>query len=150
MRLVIQRVSKASVEVDHQIVGQIDYGLLVLFGVSQNDHLDQIDWLVKKLIYLRIFSDNFKKMNLSLLDIEAEMLVVSQFTLYADCKQGRRPSLIEAAKFEQAQFFYEKFIEALKVYRPQLQTGVFGADMLLSSINQGPMTLIVDAPDCRI
>jgi D-tyrosyl-tRNA(Tyr) deacylase len=141
MRAVVQRVKKASVHVDGKSVGQIGPGLLVLFGVHHNDTLDQTTWLAQKITDLRIFSDAQGKMNLSLQDIQGEILIVSQFTLYANCHEGRRPSYSDAAPPDKAKTIYEKFVAEFK----DAQTGVFGAYMDVALVNDGPVTLIIDA-----
>jgi D-aminoacyl-tRNA deacylase len=146
MRLVIQRVSEASVSIDAQVVGQIDRGLLILVGIEAADTIDDANWLAGKLVQMRIFSDSDGKMNLSLIDISGSALVVSQFTLHAACKKGNRPSFIRAARPDQAVPIYEHFlaqIQALTGKAPQ--AGRFGADMQVSLINDGPVTIIIDS-----
>jgi D-tyrosyl-tRNA(Tyr) deacylase len=147
MRLVIQRVKEASVCVDGTIVGKVGQGVLFLLGVHKNDLPAHTVWLVQKLIHLRIFSDEQGKMNRSLLEIGGEALIVSQFTLYANCNEGRRPGFDEAARGELAKALYEKFVEELKREIKTVQTGVFGALMEVSLVNDGPITLIVDYPE---
>ena len=144
MRAVIQRVKEAKVEVEQKIVGQIDQGILVLFGCHKDDKDNQIDYLVDKLINMRIFSDENDKMNLSLKDIEGDILVVSQFTLLADTKKGRRPSFINSMEPKMANEFYEKFISKLKEHIKNVSTGIFGAKMQVSLINDGPVTFVLD------
>lgn len=144
MRVVIQRVEEAKVEVDKKIVGEINKGILVLFGCHKDDTDSKIDYLVEKLINMRIFSDSDDKMNLSIKDIEGEILVVSQFTLIADTKKGRRPSFINSMEPKIANEFYEKFISKLKKHLKNVQTGVFGAKMRVSLINDGPVTFVLD------
>ena len=146
MRIVIQRVSEAEVKVEGVVKGAISDGLMVLLGIETEDTDYDIDWLVNKLINLRIFNDSNGVMNQSLLDIEGELLVISQFTLIAASKKGNRPSYIQAAKHEIAIPLYEKFlrISELKLGR-KVASGVFGADMKLSLINDGPVTLILDS-----
>ncbi len=145
MRAVIQRVSEASVEIDGKISGAIDTGLLVLVGIEDADSAEDIEWLSNKIINLRIFNDADGVMNLSVKDIDGEILVVSQFTLHASTKKGNRPSYIKASKPETAIPLYEKFIERLEfsLVNP-VQTGVFGADMKVSLVNDGPVTIIID------
>lgn len=143
MRAVIQRVKKSSVSVDNEPIGQIGKGLLVLLGVSESDNEKEADFLVDKLINLRIFEDENGKMNESLIQTGGEMLVVSQFTLYGDCRKGRRPSFIEAARPEKAIPLYEYFINSVKEKGIHVETGRFGAMMDVSLINDGPVTLIV-------
>lgn len=142
MKLLIQRVKEASVRVDNEIVGRIQQGALVFFGVHKNDTQDQLDWYVQKLIHLRFFSDSEGKMNLSLLDIKGAVLIVSQFTLYANCKEGRRPDFFDSAPTSLAKPLYDRFVVETKKHLP-VQTGVFGASMEVSLINDGPVTLIV-------
>ena len=145
MKAVIQRVSSAKVVVDEKVEGQINNGLLVLLGVSESDNKDHAQYLVDKIINLRIFHDNDGKMNLSLLDLNYDLLVVSQFTLYGDCKKGRRPNFMEAARPEKAEELYEEFIRLCKEKSIKVQTGVFGANMEVSLINDGPVTIIIDS-----
>lgn len=144
MKLVIQRVSNAKVKVDNKIVGKIKKGFLVLLGVGKGDTKEQADFLVEKLCNLRVFEDNNNKMNLSIKDIDGELLVVSQFTLYADCKKGNRPSFINAASPDIANELYEYFMEKCKKYVRNVQKGIFGADMKVSLLNDGPVTIILE------
>lgn len=146
MRICVQRVAEAAVDVDGQTVGAIESGLLVLFGAHQKDRIEQIPWLAAKLVNLRIFTDSAGKMNLSLLDIKGSALIVSQFTLYGDCKEGRRPSFSEAAPPDLAKSLYEAFIAEVKKSQVPVEMGVFGAHMKIRLINDGPVTLIIDAP----
>ncbi|MBI5345803.1 MAG: D-tyrosyl-tRNA(Tyr) deacylase [Chlamydiae bacterium] len=143
MRIVIQRVLEASVTIDQKIVGQIKQGALVLFGVHKSDEEKDTLYLVDKLLNLRMFKDENDKMNLSLKDIKGSVLVVSQFTLYADCLSGRRPSFTETAEPLVAKRIYDKFVLELKS-EIEVQTGVFGARMQVSLINDGPVTFIID------
>lgn len=146
MRVVIQRVSEAAVKIDGTIVGEISKGLLVLLGIAQEDTEQDALYLIQKLINLRIFSDADGKMNLSVQDCGGELLVVSQFTLYADTKKGNRPSYIRAARPEHAIPLYEFFLQELqKQFQGPIQTGQFGADMKVSLINDGPVTIIIDS-----
>lgn len=147
MKVVIQRVKNASVAIDSKINGKINTGLLVFFGVSSTDSKQDVDYLVKKVTNLRIFSDENGKMNLSLKDINGELLIISQFTLYGNCKDGNRPSFIEAAKPEVAIPLYEYFISECKKQIPIVETGVFGADMKVGLLNDGPVTIIIDSKD---
>ena len=146
MRVVIQRVSEAAVKIDGTIVGEISKGLLVLLGIAQEDTQQDALYLIQKLINLRIFSDADGKMNLSVQDCDGGLLVVSQFTLYADTKKGNRPSYIRAARPELAIPLYEFFLRELhKQFQGPIQTGQFGADMKVSLINDGPVTMIIDS-----
>ena len=146
MRIVVQRVSEASVRIDEKIVGSISQGLMVLVGVETTDVQSDADYLVQKLLNLRIFSDEEGKMNLSIQDVGGELLVVSQFTLHASTKKGNRPSYIRAARPEQAIPLYSYFIEqAQKELQSKIQTGEFGADMKVSLLNDGPVTIIIDS-----
>lgn len=144
MKLVIQRVANAKVEVDNEIVGKIGQGFLVLFGAGIGDTKEQADFLVEKLCNLRVFSDENDKMNLSIKDIDGELLVVSQFTLYADCKKGNRPSFVNAAPPEEANELYEYFMDKCKKLVKNVQKGIFGADMKVSLLNDGPVTIILE------
>ena len=145
MRAVVQRVKKSYVEVDGKITGHIDKGLIVLLGISEDDGILDIDYMVDKIANLRIFEDKDEKMNLSLLDVTGELLVVSQFTLYGDCRKGRRPSFIKAARPEKAQELYELFLKKCMNMNIKTQSGVFQADMTVYIENDGPVTLIVDS-----
>ena len=146
MRAVVQRVQQSSVKVDNQIVGQIGSGLLVLLGVAKNDGTKDVDYLVNKIIRLRIFEDANGKMNRSLLDTGGELLAVSQFTLLADCRKGRRPSFIEAAEPETATELYQTFVDRVRHHGIRVQTGRFGAMMAVALINDGPVTIIIESP----
>ena len=145
MKFVIQRVNKANVEVNNEIVGKIKKGFLVLIGITHNDTIEIADKLVKKLINLRVFEDENGKMNLPLKEAQGELLLISQFTLYANCKDGNRPAFIDAAKPEFANKLYEYVIEQCKKENINVQTGIFGADMKVSLINDGPVTIILDS-----
>ncbi|MAP01676.1 MAG: D-tyrosyl-tRNA(Tyr) deacylase [Flavobacteriales bacterium] len=145
MRLVLQRVKKASVFVDNKVVGEIGLGLLVLLGVEQNDDKEDVLWLVKKLLGIRVLSDENGKMNLSLKQVNGSVLVVSQFTLHASTKKGNRPSYMNAAEPKKANEFYEEFILQIKNEGVQVQTGVFGANMQVELINDGPVTIVLDS-----
>ena len=144
MKLVVQRVKEAKVEVDEKVVGKINKGFLVLIGVTHEDEKEQADYLVKKLCNLRVFEDENGKMNLGLKDIEGELLIVSQFTLYADCSNGNRPSFISAAKPEKANELYEYFCKECEKNNIKVEKGIFGADMKVSLINDGPVTIIIE------
>jgi D-tyrosyl-tRNA(Tyr) deacylase len=146
MRMVIQRVSKASVKIDNEIVGQIDAGMMVLLGVEEADGKEDADWLLQKILGLRIFNDAEGKMNKSIGEINGRFLVVSQFTLYASTKKGNRPSYIRAARPEHAIPLYDYFIEQLEVLsHSKIETGKFGADMKVSLTNDGPVTILIDS-----
>jgi D-tyrosyl-tRNA(Tyr) deacylase len=145
MRAVVQRVSQARVVIDHEVVGQIGHGLLVLLGVTHGDTPEQAYWLADKVVGLRIFNDDEGKMNRSLADVGGGMLIVSQFTLYGDCRKGRRPSFIEAAPPEIANSLYETFVEAVRALGIPTATGRFAAMMQVELVNDGPVTLIVDS-----
>jgi D-aminoacyl-tRNA deacylase len=146
MRVVIQRVSQASVTVDFKIVADIQKGLLVLVGIEDADTQEDIDWLVGKIIKMRIFGDENDVMNCSVQDIDGEIIVVSQFTLHASTKKGNRPSYIKASKPDFAIPMYENFVKALeKEFQKKIQTGIFGADMKVSLLNDGPVTILMDS-----
>lgn len=145
MRFVIQRVTEASVEIDKETVGKIGKGYLVLIGVSDSDTKETADRLVKKMIGLRIFEDANGKTNLSLADVGGGLLLVSQFTLYANCRKGNRPSFIEAGSPDKAEALYEYIIEECKKSVPDVQTGRFGAEMAVSLVNDGPFTILLDS-----
>lgn len=144
MKLVIQRVANAKVEVDNEVVGEIGQGFLVLFGAGAGDTKEQADFLAEKLCNLRVFTDENYKMNLSIKDIDGELLVVSQFTLYADCKKGNRPSFVNAAPPEEANELYEYFINKCRNLVRNVQKGIFGAHMKVSLLNDGPVTIILE------
>jgi len=145
MKLVIQRVKYASVKVDNETIGSINEGLMVLIGAKKGDEEKDVDYCVDKLINLRIFRDENDKMNLSVKDINGELLLISQFTLYADTSHGRRPSFVNADDAEHANMLYEKFIEKAKLSGLKVQTGSFGADMAVELLNNGPVTVIVES-----
>jgi D-tyrosyl-tRNA(Tyr) deacylase len=146
MRVVIQRVSKASVIIEGEKVASILEGLLILLGIVDDDTVDDINWLSKKIVNLRIFEDENQVMNKSLLDINGEAIVVSQFTLHASTKKGNRPSYIKAAKPDIAILLYEAFVKQLEIdLGKQIQTGEFGADMKVELLNDGPVTIIIDS-----
>lgn len=147
MRFIIQRVTSASVTVEEEIIGKIDRGFLVLIGVGQGDTKAMADKLVKKMIGLRIFDDENDKINLSLKDVGGNLLLVSQFTLYADCKKGNRPSFIRAGAPDEAEQMYEYIIEKCREEFPEVQTGSFGADMKVELLNDGPFTVILDSEE---
>ena len=144
MKLVIQRVKNASVTVEKKVVGEIEKGFLVLIGIKVGDTKEQADYLVKKLWNLRVFTDEIDKMNLSLKDVEGKLLIVSQFTLYANCNDGNRPSFIEAARPEEAIPLYEYFCNECKKNNIEVQRGIFGADMKVKLLNDGPVTILME------
>ena len=146
MRVVVQRVSQSSVIVKSDIVSSISKGFLILLGVENNDTLDDVNWLIRKIINLRIFNDTDGKMNNSIVDIKGDIIVVSQFTLHAKTKKGNRPSYINAAQPKIAIPLYENFVQVLKnESKLNVLTGQFGADMKVSLINDGPVTIIIDS-----
>lgn len=145
MKFVIQRVTEASVTVENEVIGQIQKGFLVLIGVSQNDTKEIADRLVKKMIGLRIFEDKNGKTNLSLADVDGQLLLISQFTLYANCKKGNRPSFTESGAPAMAEELYEYIIEKCKAFVPVVERGSFGADMKVQLLNDGPFTIILDS-----
>ncbi len=147
MRAVVQRVGSARVEVDGRVTGRIGPGLVVLVAVRQGDTAREVRWLADKVVNLRLFSDPDGKMNLSARDLHREILVVSQFTLYGDCRRGRRPSYSEAASPEVAVALYEDFVRKLEASGLRIQQGVFQAHMDVHLVNDGPVTVLVDSPD---
>jgi D-tyrosyl-tRNA(Tyr) deacylase len=144
MRAVVQRVSRARVMIDEHSVGQIELGLLVLLEVTHSDTVEKARWLADKIVGLRIFNDADGKMNVGLADVAGSMLIVSQFTLYGDCRKGRRPSFVEAAPPEIAVPLYEEFVNAVRALGIPTATGRFGAMMQVELVNDGPVTLIVE------
>ena len=144
MKIVLQRVKQAKVTVDNKVTGEINRGMLILLGVHKDDSEQQADFLVNKCIELRIFPDDEHKMNLSLQDVNGEALIVSQFTLYGNCKKGRRPSYTDAAPPEKGERLYEYFIEKMREQSIAVQTGIFGAMMDVELINDGPVTIILE------
>ncbi len=146
MRAVVQRVLSSSVTVDGKTVGSIKAGVNILLGVHQNDTPEQARWLAEKIAHLRIFEDDNGKMNKSLRDVGGSALVISQFTLYGDCEKGRRPSFTAAAGPAQAKELYQAFMDALKAWDVPVEAGIFQADMKVSILNDGPVTVIVDTP----
>lgn len=150
MRSVIQRVSRASVEIDGNIKGEINQGFMILLGVMDGDTMEQVDILVKKIFAMRIFCDENDKMNLAISQIDGEILVISQFTLGADCSHGNRPSFINSAKPDVAIPLYEAFVTKLEeLLGKPIKTGEFGADMKVSLCNDGPVTIILDTDDLK-
>ena len=145
MRIVVQRVKHASVTIEKKMHGKINQGFLVLLGISSEDTQKDADYLIKKLVKLRIFEDENEKMNLDLSQVNGELLIISQFTLYANCKEGNRPSFIEAAKPDKAIPLYEYFVKECKKSIKKVETGIFGADMKVELLNDGPVTIIIDS-----
>ena len=146
MKVIIQRVLQASVTIEYRIVSQIQEGLVILVGIENLDNQEDINWLTSKIINLRIFNDENNVMNLSVKDINGEMIVVSQFTLHASTKKGNRPSYIKASKTEIAIPLYESFVSQLESeLGKKIQTGIFGADMKVSLVNDGPVTIVIDS-----
>ncbi|SET77740.1 D-tyrosyl-tRNA(Tyr) deacylase [Oceanobacillus limi] len=147
MKAVVQRAKNASVTVDDQVVGKIDHGFVVLLGVTHDDNLEDASYIAKKLVNLRVFEDENEKMNLSLKDVEGGILSISQFTLYADTRKGRRPNFLQAAKPDVAYNLYEQFNQLLVNEGVHVETGEFGAMMDVQLTNDGPVTLIIDSND---
>ena len=145
MKIVVQRVSKANVEVQSRMAGEISEGLMLLIGICENDSEADADWLIHKILNLRIFSDEEGKMNKSIQEISGEILCISQFTLLADYKKGHRPSFIKAAKPEIAIPIFEHFLKQIKLSNLKIESGIFGADMKVSLINDGPVTIVLDS-----
>lgn len=145
MRAIVQRVSQASVTVENKVISEIDKGLLVLLGIGREDGNADLDYLVSKVLGLRIFEDEDNKMNLSLKEIQGDLLVVSQFTLYGDARKGRRPSFTESAPPEMGELFYEKFLCKCRENGIEPKKGIFGADMKVNLINDGPVTILLDS-----
>ena len=150
MRAIIQRVKNSNVKVDNKAVGTIGKGFNILLGITHNDSIKEIKWLCNKIVNLRIFSDENDKMNLSLGDVQGEILLISQFTLYADCIKGRRPGFTDAASGEKAKELYEQTISEFKNLGVKVETGIFGADMTVEIINDGPVTIILDTAQANI
>lgn len=146
MRVVLQRVSQAQVAVAGEVVGKIGRGMVVLLGIAPTDTMKDADWLVEKISTLRLFADDSGKMNISLIDVQGELLVISQFTLYGDCQKGRRPSLTGAAPPDYAEPLYQHFLDACRMQGITTKAGVFGASMQVSLTNDGPVTLILESP----
>ena len=144
MRVLVQKSLEASVKVDGKILGSIDSGLVLLVGFTEGDNEEIIDKMISKTINLRIFEDENEKMNLSLKDVNGELLLVSQFTLYGDTKKGNRPSFIEAARPEMAINLYNYIIDELKKQIPKVETGIFGAEMQVKLVNDGPVTILLE------
>ncbi len=144
MRLLVQRVQNANVKVENKVVGEIGKGFLVLCGITHSDTKQQADYLAKKVCNLRIFEDENEKLNLSLKEVNGELLIVSQFTLYGECGSGNRPSFSAAAKPEQANELYEYFMKKCREQKVKVEKGIFGADMKISLLNDGPVTLMLE------
>jgi D-tyrosyl-tRNA(Tyr) deacylase len=147
MKVLLQRVSHASVTVNDKIVGEISRGLLALVGIAPTDGDAEVDWMVDKITQLRIFEDDQGKMNRSLLEVAGAMLVVSQFTLMADCRKGRRPAFTDAAPPEHANLMYEKLVAAVTKCGVPVQTGIFAANMQVALVNDGPVTIMLQRPE---
>lgn len=145
MKAVIQRVSEASVKVDGKIVGEIEKGFMLLIGIDEQDEKTDADWLIQKILNLRIFGDENEKLNLSIKDISGEILCISQFTLIADYKKGNRPSFIKAARPDKAIPLFGYFKEEIAKSGLKIESGIFGADMKVSLINDGPVTIVMDS-----
>jgi len=145
MKIVLQRVSTATVKVDNKLVGKVSKGLLLYIGISNDDSVVDITKLIDKIINLRIFNDNNSKMNYSIKDINGELLIVSQFTLYADCSHGNRPSFIKAASKNHAENIYNQFVNYALKQNIKVETGVFGANMKVNSVNDGPVTILLSS-----
>ena len=147
MKVLVQRVSSASVTVEKKVTGAIGNGLLMLIGIAQQDTEEYLDWVAEKCVNLRIFEDGDGKMNRSILDAQGEILAISQFTLLADTRKGRRPSYIGAADPEKGEHFYNQFIQLLRNYDIKVETGVFGAMMDVQLVNRGPVTIMIEKQD---
>jgi D-aminoacyl-tRNA deacylase len=147
MKFIIQRVAKAEVEINHTVVGKIQRGYLVFVGITNSDTIKTADKMIQKLLNLRIFPDENDKINYSIIEISGQLLFVSQFTLYADCKKGNRPSFTDAGNPHDAKKIYEYIILKSGEYVPSIQSGVFGEDMLVSLCNDGPFTIVLDSND---
>ena len=143
MKIIVQRVTKASVKIEGRVIGKIDRGLLLLVGFTHKDTKEIVDKMIQKCLQLRIFNDDMDKMNLSVQDTAGGVLVVSQFTLYGDCKKGRRPSFVEAMPPQEAKVLYNYFLETFKNNYSNVESGEFGADMQVSLVNDGPVTLVL-------
>lgn len=145
MRAVVQRVKSSKVSVNNETVGSINKGFNVLLGISKDDTVEDINYIKDKIINLRVFEDENSKMNRSILDVKGELLVISQFTLYGDCRKGRRPNFMEAMKGTDAEKFYETFLEELRKTNLKVECGKFGADMTVDIVNDGPVTILLDS-----
>ncbi|MBQ7631565.1 MAG: D-tyrosyl-tRNA(Tyr) deacylase [Paludibacteraceae bacterium] len=150
MRVVVQRCSRAEVRIDGQVVGQIEKGFMVLVGIKEGDEPEEVTYLAKKVAQLRVFEDGEGKMNLALKDVGGEVLSISQFTLYSDCRKGNRPSFVKAARPEVAEPLYEAFNRVLREeYGLQVETGRFGAAMKVDFVNDGPVTILLDSEEMQ-
>ncbi|MEG0308414.1 MAG: D-aminoacyl-tRNA deacylase [Clostridium sp.] len=145
MRAVVQRVKSSKVEVEDKIIGEIGKGINLLVGISKEDTKEDIDYIVRKVLGMRIFEDEDERMNFSLQDVQGELLLISQFTLYGDCRKGKRPDFMQAQGGEVAKELYNELIEAFRKEIPNLKTGEFGADMTVEIINDGPVTLLIES-----
>ncbi len=145
MRAVVQRVKSSKVEVDNKVISEIGKGINLLVGISKEDTKEDIDYIVRKVLGMRIFEDKDERMNFSLQDIEGELLIISQFTLYGDCRKGKRPDFMKAQGGDAARELYNELVEAFKKEIPNLKTGEFGADMKVEIINDGPVTLLLES-----
>ena len=145
MRAVVQRVKSSKVTVDGEVIGSVNRGFNVLLGISKDDTIEDVNYIKDKIVNLRVFEDEDNKMNKSLLDIQGELLVISQFTLYGDCRKGRRPNFMEAMKGSEAEKLYETFLEEIKKSGLRVQCGKFGADMTVDIVNDGPVTILLDS-----
>ena len=145
MRAVVQRVKSSKVEVDNKVISEIGKGIYLLVGISKEDTKEDIDYIVRKVLGMRIFEDEDERMNFSLQDIEGELLIISQFTLYGDCRKGKRPDFMKAQGGDAARELYNELVEAFRKEIPNLKTGEFGADMKVEIINDGPVTLLLES-----
>lgn len=145
MRVVVQRVNKSSVKVEGKVVGSINKGFNVLVGISKEDTLDDLKYMKEKILNLRVFEDEDDKMNLSLKDVKGELLLISQFTLYGDCRKGRRPNFMSALNGDDAKKLFDDFVSMCREERIKVETGVFGANMIVDIENDGPVTLMIDS-----
>lgn len=145
MRAVVQRVKYSKVEVKGEVVGEISKGLNVLLGISKEDTVEDLSYIKDKILNLRIFEDENEKLNKSLMDVNGDLLLISQFTLYGDCRRGRRPSFVEALGGEEAEKMYEEFVRQCREVVPKVETGRFGADMMVTIENDGPVTIMIDS-----
>jgi D-tyrosyl-tRNA(Tyr) deacylase len=145
MRAVVQRVKRSSVKVDNKVVGEINQGFNVLIGISKEDNIEDLKYIKEKIMNLRVFSDENDKMNLTLKDVQGELLIISQFTLYGDCRKGRRPNFMDALGGEAAEELYNEFLKLFNTEDIKVASGIFGADMEVEIINDGPVTLLLES-----